>query len=317
MIYKTFSDSLDEAISLLKLSDKPEIASKPDAQLLLRSAVVLSVAFWQNYHESHVQDISKIILQRCRESEKLPELIRNKVGNWVVQEHNIENEPYNTASLVWEFADEKWRSFYTDYVQHMVSRLNTPNTKNIIVLYRSVLGLKNIADCWSNGINDESPSDSINYILDIRHEIAHGSFRSTLSYDQVLEMIECLRKNAEESHEYASSKAPEIMASSGICYSLDNFDLSDLIKWLAANPDELPFAVADLSTVNTNWYANHKKLSHVSWALLEGPATARRTTEKFRQFVAGEVSIPYEIISFGGKDSIEKSGTKMVKFDDL
>ena len=130
-------------------------------------------------------------------------------------------------------------------------------------------------------------------------------------------MIECLRKNAEQSHEYASSKVPEIVEGSGICYSLDDFDLSGLIKWLAANPDELPFAVADLSTVSTNWYANHKKLSHVSWDLLEGSATARRTTEKFRQFVAGEVSIPYEIISFGGKDSTEKSGTKMVYFKDL
>ncbi len=220
MIYKTFSDSLDDAISLLKLSEKSEIASDRDAQLVLRSAVVLSVAFWQNYYESHVEDISKVIMQRCRKSEKLPELIRDKVGNWVVQEKNIKRRPYKTASLVWEFAGGKWRSYYTDYIKHMVSRLNTPNTKNIIALYRSVLGLENIAECWSSRINGKSPSESIDYIFDIRHDSAHGSFNTTLSNEHVQEMIECLRENAKQSYDCASLELDKITESSGTPYSL-------------------------------------------------------------------------------------------------
>ena len=317
MVYERFSTSIDEAISLLKLSQNSEIASSKDAQLVLRSSVVLSVAFWQNYHESCVQDISSTIMQRCRDSAKLPKLIRKEVAKWLMQEQGIKKNPERAALLVWEFAGGKWRSYYTDYVKHMVSKFNTPNTENINALYASVLGLEKISDSWPIGINGKSSSESIDCILDIRHRIAHGSFRSTLSYNQVLEMIECLRKNVKQSYECASSKAAEIMESFGKCYSFNDFDLSSFIKWLAANPDKIPFAVADLSKVNNNWYANHKKLSHISWDLLEGPATARKTTEKFSQFIEVQLALPYEIISFGGKDSMPKPGTKMVYFADL
>ena len=46
-IYEKFSTSIDDAVSLLRLSEELRMAGKQEAQLVLESSIVLSVAFWE------------------------------------------------------------------------------------------------------------------------------------------------------------------------------------------------------------------------------------------------------------------------------
>jgi hypothetical protein len=154
-------------------------------------------------------------------------------------------------------------------------------------------------------------------ILNTRHEIAHGSFSDTLTEKDMENDINVLKEIANVTYTVAQYETLKLLEDCGTHYTLDTFDLRGLIKWLAGLAEPRCFKVNDLSSINSSWYANHNKLSYDAWGLLQGPTSQRTPTGKFNYFIAGKLALPYEIISFGGSDSIAKPGTSMIYFKDL
>lgn len=314
---KSYQLNHSNVISLLEISQNENITNQNDLQSLYRSSVVLSVAYWQNFHESIIIELVKLIKKRCTSSSDIPKEVRKKTAKWVIASEEIDKHPQKAEVTIWKFADGQWSDYYFNFVKEKVERLNTPNTRNLDKLYSIAFGIENLSSNWTMGINDKLPACSVNDILKTRHEIAHGVYDDTLNYNEVKDAAKCLFENGSKTREVARERAIGIMATSGTDYNLDMFKLRQFIIWLSKNPDKIPFRVADLSDIESQWYSNHRKLSHTVWNLLEGDANNRTTTSDFDKFVEGEIKIPYKIVSFDGVDSIQKPETKMISFDDL
>jgi len=313
--YETFMTNISNAIQLIDIANG--VADPNSKQLLYRSAIVLSVAHWQNYNEELVGQYADLIRQRATSSENLPGIVRREIGKWVMRQQSVQKHPEKVAKLIWDYAAGIWKNHYGEFAREFIKELNTPNSKNLVELYRSILGIDDISNAWSTEITTYPPSEALDSILKTRHEIAHGSFKDMLNEQDLGTRINTLKEIARVSYSIASSETLKILANCGTPYSLDTFDSRGLIKWLATLPEPIFFSVSDLRADHAAWYANHKKLSHIVWDLLQGPPTHRTTTENFKKFISGEIFIPYEIISFDGVDSIAKPGTPMVYFKDL
>lgn len=316
MPYTTFITNLDNALQLVTIARG--IADPNSQQLLYRSAVVLSVAHWQNFNEELLKKYSKLINDYSKSSNNLPDIVRQEIGSWIYLNHGIDKDPLKSKKLIWEFASGLWKRYYQVFAQEKTGQLNTPNSKNLIAVYTSILGIKNINVHWVNQITVYNPVQALDQILIRRHEIAHGrSFVANLAESDIIGYIDVLKEIARVTYSIAESETSNVLAQCGTLYTLDSYDSSGLIKWLAALPEPRFFSVSQLRTIDAAWYANHKKLSHSSWNLLSGRNTHRTTTDSFTRFIAGEIAIPYEIVSFNGVDSIAKPGTPMVYFRDL
>lgn len=314
--YETFMINISNALQLIDIAKN--VADPNSQQLLFRSAIVLSVAHWQNFNEEVIGQYSSMIQKRSKASTNLSNIVRDEIGKWIYAKEAIKDNPQKSQKLIWEYANGIWKKHYGEFAQEKIGQLNTPNTKNLVVLYKAILGIENISTIWANKITSYSPSIALDTVLNKRHEIAHGrSFIGNLSQDKVEEYINHLNEIAEVSYSIVTIETAKILESCGEPYSLDTFQLKGLIKWLAELPEPRTFDAHDLSSINTTWFGNHRKLSHTDWPLLEGPAKIRVTTEKFKDFIEGKTSLPYEIISFDGKNSIPKPGTAMIYFKDL
>lgn len=315
MPLQTFLSNLDNAYLLVKLAQS--IEDPQSKQLLYRSVIVLSVAHWQNFNEEVLLKFADFIEKRANSSNNLPHSVQREIGKWVMAKEQIEKYPSKTGKLIWDYAGGIWKEHYRALFQEKIEELNTPNSTNLIKLFKSILGIEDISISWSNEITSYTPSIKLDDILKIRHKIAHGSFCDTLIEEGMDEDINILKDIARVSYKLAENETSRILEYCGTLYSLETFDLIGLIKWLANLQEPRTFIVHDLSSINTSWFANHKKLSHDSWNLLDGPPNHRTTTDRFDDFIAGNISIPFEIVSFGGKDSIPKPGTRMVSYKDL
>lgn len=314
---KSYQRNHSNVISLLEMSQNENITDQNDLQSLYRSSVVLSVAYWQNFHESIIIELAKLIKKRCTSSTDIPREVRKKTAKWVMLSEEIDKHPHKAEVTIWEFADGEWSDYYFNFVKEKVERLNTPNTQNLNKLYSRAFGIENLSSDWTVGIDDKLPACSVDDILKTRHEIVHGVYDDILNYDEVKDAAECLFENGLITKEVAQERAVDIMVASGTEYSLDMFKLRELIVWLYENQDDMPFRVAELSDIERQWYSNHRKFSHTAWNLLEGGSNSRATTCDFDDFIEGNIQIPYEIISFDGVDSIQKPETRMISLDDL
>jgi hypothetical protein len=313
--YETFMTNISNALQLIDIAKG--VADPNSKQLLYRSAIVLSVAHWQNYNEELVGQYADLIRQRATSSENLPGIVRREIGKWVMRKQAVHKYPEKAAKLIWDYAGGIWKDHYGEFAREIIKELNTPNSKKLVELYRGILGIEDISKDWARFLTAYPPSEALDRILNTRHEIAHGSFNGTLTEKQMIDDTAILQEIAGVTHLVVSYETGMLLENCGSHYSLDSFDLRGLIKWLVTLPEPRIFSVDDLRAINPNWYGNHKKLSHTVWDLLQGPPSHRTTTDTFNKFISGEISIPYEIVSFDGVDSIAKPGTSMVFFKDL
>jgi hypothetical protein len=80
-----------------------------------------------------------------------------------------------------------------------LNRFNTPNTKNIDILFKDALGISKISDHWqSQEFTRNEATTTLSKLLDARHQIAHeGKALFPLSYKNNFEKMETLMKIAE------------------------------------------------------------------------------------------------------------------------
>lgn len=315
MPYETFMTNIANALQLINVA---KIVEDPNSkQLLYRSTIVLSVAHWQYFNEELVRQYSKLIQNRATSSKNIPEIVRTEIGKWLIPKEVTSNQTEKYRKLIWEYAGGKWKKDYGEFAEEKIRKLNTPNSKILVDLYRSVLGIENISGAWSAEILSYNPSKALDIILMKRHEIAHGNFSDILSENDLEGYLNALKEIAKVSYSVASDETAKILEKCGPHYTLDSYDLKGLIKWLADLKEPKIFKVRDLSSINGTWHSNQNKLSYAAWDLLQGPTNQRIPTDKFMRFIAGEIAIPYEIVSFRGVDSIAKQGTAMLYFKDL
>ncbi len=315
MPYNDFVSNANDALSLLDIAD--HIDDDVRAQLICRSYSVLIIAYWQNYNEKLLAQFSEVLRQRAKSGENLPSKVRREIGKWVLRKENIYKHPEKTASLIWEYASGSWRDDYGKFVKDQLSKFNTPNSTNLITLYQSILGIENINQHWSDYLHNRTATQSLEFILETRHEIAHGVYDGVLNTNDLRRQFDFLLTIANDTYTVSSDHIVEILKDFGNHWNLNSFNLIGLIQWLSNLPEPRSFAVRDLAEINRKWYSNHRKLGYSVWDFLQGPSSNRSATEKFERFLAGEIQIPYEIISFGGNDAIAKPGTRMIYFDDL
>jgi hypothetical protein len=313
MPYEKFKSNISNAVQLLEVA---KIVDEPNSkQLLIRSTVVLCVAYWQNFNETLVLEYAKSIQKRAKSSKNLPKPVRDEIGKWINRKNNFEKNPEKAAKIIWEYADGIWKRHYGEFVEEIIVKLNTPNSKKLNELYNSALGINNISNSWDP--QKTVSTNAIDDILDIRHEIAHGTQTKILTADEVENHIKKISDIAEVTYKTATAEYIKILGVTGNHYKLNDFGLKNLIKWISEKEKPFLFKPSDLSKIDPSWYGNYKKLTYQAWALIENDGKNRRPTEKFYKFIAGELAIPFEIVSFGGKDTIPAPGTEMVFFKEL
>jgi hypothetical protein len=100
---------------------------------LTRSGIFLLCAAWELYSEDVIRESFLFVLDQCDEPLRLPEQVRRTLANGIKSEKN------ELAPL--RLAGEGWKVFLREHTELRIAQLNTPNSDNLIDLFRRFVGI--------------------------------------------------------------------------------------------------------------------------------------------------------------------------------
>jgi len=171
---KVFEERLVDVKNLLNIHTKNGGNDRGkrgvEFESLNKSAVVLLCAAFEAYIENVIHECFDIHINRVDNVKNLSEAIASLVASRVKREKH---------ELFWrELSGDGWKKIARQEVHILVDQLNTPKTKNIILLFEKTLGVKNIASNWTLHKNTvEQTSKKLDDFISKRGEIAHGAIQ--------------------------------------------------------------------------------------------------------------------------------------------
>ena len=168
-----FMVSIDNVERLLKISTEQK--HRDDAVLVKNSSIVYLVAIWQHYVQTLVEHTFEQILSKTKDPMKFPMKLLTIASSEIYEDKN--------KTRVWEIANDGWIKVLKQHADKCIKNFNTPDANKIDILFEKVIGIKNISYGWKwRGLSNKNACDRLNYILKIRHDIAHKGRTKSLVY---------------------------------------------------------------------------------------------------------------------------------------
>lgn len=312
-----FSNNLDDTIILLKMLVH---YSEPKEQLiLLKSSVVLTIAYWERFIEDLILEGCLFISEGLRDPHDLPKVTRQKVALFSITEDRVAN-PEKFSDSIWSFSAEGWGVPLLNYVNDLTSKLNTVDTKRIKESFFPVFGIRNILDDWKNPNPDSKDNcTAFDAFVTKRHEIAHGSDiePGAISIDYVFACIKLLLGLADHISKTMWNQIGLIVQKSANEYGLASRYIYDIITYFGKNgPTSLNTSL--MKQISTTAYANYRKLAYEPWKLLKVDSISNiKPTSDLFKFLRDEITLPKTIFVLKKEMAFPKSNTEYLKFSDL
>lgn len=135
-------------------------------QVLNRSAILLLVATWEAYVEDLAILACRFMVEKAESSDALPDLALVKTSR------RLESDPNHNS--IWKLSGDGWKNELLAQVEIETSRLNSPNAKNIDLLFADTLGLRNLSQNWYwSGAGRDITIGRLERLIELRGEIAH------------------------------------------------------------------------------------------------------------------------------------------------
>lgn len=127
---------------------------------ITRSGFVMLCAAWESYIEHVGEEALRKMIERSTSPKDLPKLVQKHVANFV-REHKNELK-------VLELAGDGWVGLFVQVAALDTSKLNTPKSEPIKILFRRLAGVDDIWTDW-----EDSEVQEIDDFVSLRGEIAH------------------------------------------------------------------------------------------------------------------------------------------------
>lgn len=142
----------------------------PEVQVLSRSAIVLTCAYWEAFCEDLVAEALEHLADYAT-ADHVPKSLKASIAKNVIDADKDERAP-------WALAGEGWRTVLRARASTLRSdndqTLNTPNTRKVRELFRSELGMTDVTSSWWWRKNTTAQvATALNEFVTLRGAIAH------------------------------------------------------------------------------------------------------------------------------------------------
>lgn len=135
--------------------------------VLNRSAVIFTTAYWEAYVEDVCQELSSFLLSNCEDYKDYPQKGRLAATKELFKNKDERN--------VWNLAGEGWKKVVEDYVKKFLERFHTPKPDNVDKLFKKLLNIASLTSSWKwRGMSSVKAKSKLEELIDIRNAIAHG-----------------------------------------------------------------------------------------------------------------------------------------------
>ncbi|NLI36977.1 MAG: hypothetical protein GX416_10760 [Bacteroidales bacterium] len=312
----SFRKNIQEARLLLEFSTNTEDETKNN--VVLKSFVVISVAYWERYVEDLLIEGCDFIADGLRNPLDLPEITKQAVVDSTVLKH--ETNLLARSTSIWGFSGDGWTKQYKSFVEKVVGSFNTANSKNVKEAFWKVFGIRDVFQNWSS-TDPLAPMDTdvLDKFINKRHEIAHGSSEAMKGFDSLMvdSSSNLLLNLAEHVEEVVWAQITNIVQKSASEYGLKTKYIYDIINYFKSHG----FSAVTNKTfqkISQTANSNYKKLAYEPWGLLKilSPSDIR-PTPSLQKFLKGELVLPEHIVVLKNQIALPKSTTRYISFQDL
>lgn len=178
-------------------------------EVLNKSAIVLITAFWETYCEDIAAEGLEHLVRHAKSSDALPvELKKQVLAEMKDAKHELE---------YWKIADDGWRTYLNERFEklreHRNRRLNSPNAKNIDMLFKTTVGIEKISDSWrlARNMPPRKAVEKLDRFVELRGAIAHrGKSYKAVTKAQVRDYFELVSKLAAKTGGEVNSHVKDI-----------------------------------------------------------------------------------------------------------
>lgn len=103
-------NSLEDVTALLELTQLQISSSQKSA--ILRSAVVLIIASWEQFVEQLAEASVSVLTSRLRDASTIPEEVKQSISSALVKESKPNLREFSQS--VWQFSDKGWKTAYIE-----------------------------------------------------------------------------------------------------------------------------------------------------------------------------------------------------------
>lgn len=162
---------LYETVVLFAKNNTEKTSIEPsDYDVVLRSAIVLIVTYWEAYIEDIIQEAVNHLVAKVQSSEELPKELKKTLAT------EIKKDSHELA--VWQLAGEGWRKLLQSRLVNLADArnrsFNTPKAQQTVEFVERALGLEDISLAWSkDDLQPELARKGLDMLVEIRGQIAH------------------------------------------------------------------------------------------------------------------------------------------------
>lgn len=312
-----FFENIHEVILLLTLSQKEQ--DKKTRKTLIKSAIVVSVSYWERFVEDTMLEGCRFIVDGLRNPLDLPENTKGKIALSMVNAKREVNS-HEFSDSVWRFSGEGWTNQYKTFVDQVVGSFNTASSKNVRSAIWDVFGIRDVFANWTTP-DPLIPMDTImlDNFISLRHEIAHGASGKTAHIDDkfVLSSIKLLMNLVDFIEDVVWNQIANIVQKSALTLGLKSKYIFEIINYFKENGFD-SVSNQTFQKISTTANSNYKKLSHGPWSLLEINSPKEIVpTYVMNEFIMGIVSLPEYIIILKNQKAFPKPNTRYLYYQDL
>ena len=175
---KAFSENMRDINALVDLFETIQAMEKEDPtnpfpdeyDVVLRSAVVLLVTYWEAYIEDIVAEAVAHLVANVSSPDDLPKELRKELAASLKQDKN--------DLAVWKLAENGWRTELNARLNESAKsrnrNFNTPKSLQTKEFVRATLGIDDISKSWTlNGKTAEDARKMLDVLVEVRGQIAH------------------------------------------------------------------------------------------------------------------------------------------------
>lgn len=143
---------------------------KYGVEVLNKSAIVLLVACWESFIETLATSAFDALHKQARTPDVFPKKVLAVAGKALKQDPN--------DAQIWKLAGSGWHGILLahrdEVLERYVGKLNTPKPEQIESLFKDLIGMSSITDCWSYpGMFAKKAKKKLTDLVVLRGDIAH------------------------------------------------------------------------------------------------------------------------------------------------
>jgi hypothetical protein len=139
-------------------------------EVLNKSAIVLTCAFWEAFVEDLTAEALKHLAQHSKASQSLPIELRKSIAK------ELAHKKHELAP--WDLADDEWRKVLQERAEKIVSitdrTLSSPTSNRVDEFFMTQAGMAHVSDAWRwSGTSASQARRKLDDFVSLRNAIAH------------------------------------------------------------------------------------------------------------------------------------------------